>query len=273
MDPEPPSFRRISLLGQPVDLVTAEGLMRLLQTPPAGGAPRVVANHNAHSLFLVQRHPQMRAFYERADLIEADSMPLIFWGMLLGEPIRPRHQQTYLVWRERFWDLADAAGLRVFHLGGAPGVAERAVDRLARRAPRAAFGTHHGYFDARPASPENEAVIRTIRQFNPDILFVGMGMPRQEIWIHQNLTALPACTVLPVGAAFDYEAGIKPPAPRWMGRLGLEWAYRFSREPRRLFWRYGVEPWRLLPAAAGDLRRRLSILGAASDPRVGGKPS
>ncbi|HEY0053078.1 MAG TPA: WecB/TagA/CpsF family glycosyltransferase, partial [Caulobacteraceae bacterium] len=91
--------------------------------------------------------------------------------------------------------------------------------------------------------------------FRPDVLMVGMGMPRQELWILDHFEALPDCVILPVGAAFDYEAGVQAAAPRWMGRLGLEWLFRLAHDPKRLFVRYCVEPWTLVGPALGDLRR------------------
>ena len=92
-----------------------------------------------------------------------------------------------------------------------------------------------------------------MRDFKPHILFVGMGMPRQESWIATVFYDLPACVVFSVGAAFDYEAGVQKSAPRWMGRVGLEWAYRLLHDPRRLFHRYCVEPWSLAPLALREL--------------------
>jgi N-acetylglucosaminyldiphosphoundecaprenol N-acetyl-beta-D-mannosaminyltransferase len=82
---------------------------------------------------------------------------------------------------------------------------------------------------------------------------VGMGMPRQEQWLEHNYDALDARVLIPVGAAFDYEAGVQKAAPRWTGRFGVEWAFRFVHDPTRLFHRYFIEPWRLIPAAVRDL--------------------
>ena len=89
-------------------------------------------------------------------------------------------------------------------------------------------------------------------------------MPRQELWIVQNLAALPDAVILPVGAAFDYEAGAQKAAPRWMGPLGLEWLFRLAADPRRLFVRYCVEPWFLIGPALADLK-------AAGDRRSAGR--
>ena len=245
-------------MGQPIDLVTCDAVIRYLARRVTGGRRTVIANHNAHSLYLIERHPEMRAFYERADLIEADSTPLIMWGKLMGEPINRGHRCTYLCWRDPFWETADQNQWRVFYLGGAPGVAETAAETLRALAPRATIKTRDGYFDMAPRSTENAAVVAEINAFRPHVLFVGMGMPRQEIWIERNYEALSPTVMLPVGAAFDYEAGVQRPAPRWTGRLGIEWAFRFAGDPTRLFHRYFVEPWSLIPVAMRDVFSRLA---------------
>ena len=95
-----------------------------------------------------------------------------------------------------------------------------------------------------------------IAAWRPDVLFVGMGMPREEQWIARHYRHLPPCVVFPVGAAFDYEAGAVPTPPRWTGRLSVEWLYRFATEPRRLFTRFFVEPCSLIGPALADLGGR-----------------
>ena len=99
-------------------------------------------------------------------------------------------------------------------------------------------------------------MLREITDWRPDVLLVGMGMPRQERWIARHQHDLPPCVTFPVGAAFDYEAGAVATPPRWTGRFGVEWLYRFATEPRRLFTRYFVEPWSLIVPALADLSRR-----------------
>jgi N-acetylglucosaminyldiphosphoundecaprenol N-acetyl-beta-D-mannosaminyltransferase len=245
-------------MGEPVDLVTCEEVMRFVMRKVNSGQKSSIANHNSHSLYLIDRHPEMRAFYDRTDLIEADSMPLILWGKLMGEPISRGHRCTYLCWRDIFWDVADRRGWRVYYLGGAPGVAETAAARLRERAPRATIQVRDGFFDMTPGSAENAAILAEINALRPHVLFVGMGMPRQEIWLERNYSALPPCVMLPVGAAFDYEAGVQKAAPRWTGRLGVEWAFRFLSDPTRLFERYFVEPWSLIPLMLQDIASRIA---------------
>lgn len=258
IEASPPAPRRVRLLGGEVDLVTADQVMDFIAARVASGRGAIVANHNLHSLHLQRGSQGMRRFYELADLIEADSTPMIAWGRLLGLPISPRHRCTYLDWREQFWGRATADGWRVFYLGGAPGVAAKGAAAVRTRHGGVRIGVRDGYFDAAPGSPANQAVLSEIADFAPHVLLVGMGMPRQEQWILDSISELGRYVVLPVGAALDYEAGAVPTPPRWMGRAGLEWAFRFATEPRRLFTRYFLEPWSLIPAAARDVRLALS---------------
>jgi N-acetylglucosaminyldiphosphoundecaprenol N-acetyl-beta-D-mannosaminyltransferase len=260
---------RVRLLGADVDLITPTELLGRVEGYVAAGGTAVVANHNAHSLALCRRAPRLRAFFEQADLIEIDSVPMIAWGRVLGLPVSRDHRCTYLDWRADFWTMASDRGWRVFFLGGAPGVAERACARLSETWPQAQLASHHGYFDPTPGSTANAQVLAQIAAFDPDIILVGMGMPLQEEWILANRTALTRGVLLSVGGAFDYEAGVQIAAPRWMGRLGLEWLFRLASQPRRLAHRYLVEPWDLAPLALDDLRRVMGKRDARSlQPRV-----
>ncbi|MEZ5333399.1 MAG: WecB/TagA/CpsF family glycosyltransferase [Thermoanaerobaculia bacterium] len=132
---------------------------------------------------------------------------------------------TYVDWIGELAQRAAASGWRLFYLGGRDGVAAEAAERLRRRAPGLRIATHPGYFDARAGSSENRAVLQAIRENSPDVLLVGMGMPRQERWIVENLDRLEARVVLNAGACFDYVAGVARTPPRWAGRLGLEWLF------------------------------------------------
>ncbi|WP_295225752.1 WecB/TagA/CpsF family glycosyltransferase [uncultured Brevundimonas sp.] len=244
---------RVTILGQPMDLVKPEEVLHHIQQAVRQGEKSLIANHNLHSLYLMQKRPELGAFYDKADLIEVDSTPLLAFSRTLGLHSRGFHRCTYLDWRDHFWSVANRQGWRVLSVGGAPGVGDEAARRLKARYPNADIAIHHGFFDARPGSSENAAVLDRITAFKPHILFVGMGMPRQELWIAENFEHLPDCVILSVGAAFDYEAGVQSAAPRWMGRAGVEWAYRLLHDPKRLFVRYCVEPWTLLPLALRDI--------------------
>lgn len=247
------AHERVTILGQSMDLVKPEEVLHHIQKAVRQSEKSLIANHNLHSLYLMQKRPELGAFYDKADLIEVDSTPLLAFSRALGLHSRGFHRCTYLDWRDHFWSVANRQAWRVLSVGGAPGVGDEAARRLKARYPDADIAIHHGFFDARPGSSENAAVLDRITAFQPHILFVGMGMPRQELWIADNFERLPDCVILSVGAAFDYEAGVQSAAPRWMGRAGIEWAYRLLHDPKRLFVRYCVEPWTLLPLALRDI--------------------
>ena len=248
----PRAGERLSILGGQVDPLTPAGMLAATEVFLAGGGTAVIANHNAHSLFLLPRSPELRRFFQDAELTQIDSLPMILWGRLMGLPVGREHRSTYLDWRELFWTRAAERGWRVFHLGGAPGVGARGREAVLARHPGLMVAEHHGYFDM--AGGENEAVLEAIAAFEPDVIMVGMGMPRQEAWIAANRHRIGRGVFFPVGAAFDYEAGVQSAAPRWMGRIGVEWLYRLVSQPGRLAYRYLVEPWFLAPAMLSDLR-------------------
>ncbi len=248
---------RYRLLGVVVDAITPHQVFEAMTTAIAGGQKRLFANHNLNSVHLIRRDPVMQQFFARADLIQIDGMPIIAWGRLLGADLGRQHRSTFLDWWQDIFAMAAARGWRVYYIGSAPGVAATAADRLRQAYPGLQIATRDGFFDATPGSADHSAVLSEITAFAPHILMVGMGMPRQERWIIQNYDTLPPAVVLNVGAAFDYIAGIVPTPPRWTGRWGLEWAWRLAAEPKRLFKRYLIDPWSLLPLVLADLWRRL----------------
>lgn len=249
---------RVRLLGGDVDPITPAEMLAATECFIAGGGTAVIANHNSHSLFLLRRTPLLRAFFDDADLVQIDSKPMILWAKLMGLPVGGQHRSTYLDWRADFWATARDREWRVFHVGGAPGVGERGAAAIRRQWPGVQLAEHCGYFDIDPQSANSRALRREIAAFNPDIILVGMGMPRQEEWIAANRDLIGRGVFFPVGAAFDYEAGEQAAAPRWTGRFGVEWLFRLLSQPRRLAFRYLVEPWFLAPAAFADIGARIS---------------
>lgn len=239
--------RALTLMGQRMDAVTAPEVIALMLGARASRRVVLIANHNLHSLALVRTSAAMQAFYARADVVEIDSTPLIHLARLLGHEVGAEHRCTYLDWRDAFFEQAAARQITLAYVGGAPGVAERAAEALMARWPGVRIIARDGYFDADPASADTKAIMRWLGEHEPDVLMVGMGMPRQENWIAGVIAQLPPMAVLSVGAAFDYEAGVQKAAPRWMGRTGLEWLYRLVHDPVRLARRYMIEPWLLLP--------------------------
>jgi N-acetylglucosaminyldiphosphoundecaprenol N-acetyl-beta-D-mannosaminyltransferase len=234
------------LLGLRLSAMTKRDLLGAVADAIDHCARRVIANHNLHSLYLWCHEPKTREFYRSADYTEIDGMPLVLLGRLFGLPLRREHRTTNLDLLPMLLDEAARRRWRVFYLGSKPGVAERGARILRTRYPGLQISTHHGHFDTDRSGEDNKGVLTEIRQYAPDILMVGMGMPRQEIWILENREDIAAHAILCCGGLMDLVAGEIPTAPRWLGPLGLEWLYRLVSEPTRLWRRYLVEPWSVL---------------------------
>jgi N-acetylglucosaminyldiphosphoundecaprenol N-acetyl-beta-D-mannosaminyltransferase len=230
------------ILGVRVQALDLDDLNAVVAGAIASGDQTVIANHNLHSVYLFHTDDGMRAFYDQAEVVHVDGMPLIWGGRLRGLPLQGRHRVTYVDWAWPLLRAAEDGGWRVFYLGATPAVLEAGLGRIRDRHRALAVAGHTGYFDATPGGIEAEAVIQAVNDFAPDILMVGMGMPRQERWIADNRRRLSASVILPSGGCLDYLAGEVPTPPRLAGRLGLEWLCRLGAEPRRLARRYLIEP-------------------------------
>jgi N-acetylglucosaminyldiphosphoundecaprenol N-acetyl-beta-D-mannosaminyltransferase len=255
---EPALVRSYRLLGVRVHALSIDALTEAVAAGVRAGEPRIIANHNLHSIYLHQHDEKLRAFYRRAHLVHIDGMSIIVAGRLLGLPLRREHRVTYVDWIDPLLAAAAGQGWRVLFIGEEAEVARRGAAALRVRHPGLVFEALQGFFDPSTEGDENQAVLRRIREFEPHVLMVGMGMPRQEHWIHDNLPAFPPCVLLTAGAAVGYAAGSVPTPPRWAGALCLEWAFRLVAEPRRLWRRYLVEPWSVLALLGREL-----ILGTA----------
>jgi len=196
-----------------------------------------VVTPNVDHVMRWRRDPEFRRCYEEADLVLADGMPLLWASRVLGDRIIEKVSGSDLL--PRLCEAAAERGLSVYFLGGLPGAAERCAERLVARFPRlrvAGVGCPPRGFEHDPEA--NAGVIRAIVEAGPDLLFVGLGTPKQELWIRRHREEIAVPVTLGVGAAIDFAAGMVKRAPRWMQRLGLEWCYRLVKEPRRLWRRY-----------------------------------
>jgi N-acetylglucosaminyldiphosphoundecaprenol N-acetyl-beta-D-mannosaminyltransferase len=245
-----PSVKAIAFLGVKIDLITADRLLDLVSDCIRAQRKAVIAHHNLHSLCLHRSSPtdatSLRRFYNETLYTLADGMSIVVLGRLLGHRISARHRIAYNDWLPLMLPVAIDRGWRIFYLGSAAEVSAKGAEVLRARYPGLQLKAHHGHFEAQYGSDSNAKVVAEISEYRPHILFVGMGVPRQERWIQENLNDLDVNVILPSGATLDYIAGAKRMAPRWMGKLGLEWAFRLATEPRRLAFRYLVEPWSLL---------------------------
>jgi N-acetylglucosaminyldiphosphoundecaprenol N-acetyl-beta-D-mannosaminyltransferase len=227
----------VNVLGVGVDPVTVgelhAGIKRLVESGRRG----TVLNVNANCLNLLHDDAALREFFGNADLVFCDGSGVLLAARLLGERLPERI--TYADWAWRLAAFAEAEGLSLFLLGGEPGVAEKAAQKLRTQHPDLHIaGVMHGYFDHTPGSPGNEAVLREVNAARADILVVGMGMPLQERWLMENRHTIDAGVALTGGAVFDYVSGRLRRGPRLLTDNGFEWLARLLVEPRRLWRRY-----------------------------------
>jgi len=243
----------VSLLGVTIHPRSLQRLNMLVEQGISEGHKWIIANHNLHSVYLVNRHEKLREFYSSVHWTHIDGMPLVALGRLYGYSLRRDQRVTFVDWIYPLMELAASRGWRVFYVGSTKCSAEGGAAQLRKLYPSLQIEVNDGYFDERHGSAENEALVQRINTYEPDLLIVGMGMPRQEFWTHDNFARVKAHVILSsAGAAFDYVAGTVPTPPRWSGRLGLEWAFRLANDPWRLFTRYLLEPWYLLLLLALD---------------------
>ena len=221
---------RINLLGVRIDAVGRWEAMRILTRRLATGRQTAVYTPNPIIVRRAQKSEPFRALLNRGDLMIADGIGIPIGARLAGLPPPPRVAGIDL--GEDVLAYAARAGLKVFLLGGKPGVAARAADKLKERFPTLEIcGTHHGYL----APKENGNLIRQIRESRADVVMVCLGSPRQEQWIDENRRALRDVGILMgLGGALDVWSGDLARAPRLFSKIGLEWLWRMLRQPRRL---------------------------------------
>lgn len=199
----------------------------------------VVFTLNPDHLYHLQRNRAFFDAYRQADFITSDSK-YVYWALgWIGRRIKEKCSGSDVV-PAYCWHHRDNADVKVFLLGAAPGIADRARDRINERCGREVVVAAHSPSMKFVSDPQEiDAVIQLINDSGATCVIVGLGAPKQEIWITQYRHAMPKVKVLMgVGATIDYEAGAVARAPRWMTRVGLEWVYRITTEPRRYWRRY-----------------------------------
>lgn len=241
------AFDRVDLDGTGIDRITEAEVVAIVRDALAAGRGGRVATPNIDILRQAQRDPEVRRFLDDADLVVADGMPLIWASRLGGTPLPERVAGSSLI-----WSLSQGLGRdrrSIFVIGGAPPSpgsgegesdgATRAADRLAAACPglrvAGALCPPYGFERDRAAVAD---LCAKVAGAEPDLVFVGLGFPKQEQVIDRLRPDLPAAWFVGCGAAVNFVAGDVERAPRWMQRTGLEWAHRLGTEPRRLAGRY-----------------------------------
>ena len=246
---------RLDVLGTGISAIDLATAVEIIEGWVERGERRYVCVANVHSVMEAYRDPSLRRVMNESGLTTPDGMPLVW---LLGhaghQPVSRVYGPDLLL---EVCRRSAATGHRHFFLGGTDGVADTMAGRLAERFPGLhVVGTLSPPF--RPLSAEEDAaLVQTVNEAAPDVVWVGLGAPKQEHWMAAHRDRLTAPALIGVGAAFDFHAGAVRQAPPALQRAGLEWAYRLAREPGRLWHRYLVyNPWFVVLVARQLLRAR-----------------
>jgi N-acetylglucosaminyldiphosphoundecaprenol N-acetyl-beta-D-mannosaminyltransferase len=224
------AFEPVWILGVPIHPVSMAEALAWVQAAVTARLPRQVCTANPEFVMAAQHDDAFRQVLQQADLVLPDGTGLLWAGRWLGRRLPERVAGSDLIYR--LAERGAALGWRIYYLGAAEGVAERAAASLAARWPGLVVaGTYAG--SPRPED-EGELVAR-VRAAAPDVLLVAYGAPAQDKWIARNRERLAVPVSMGVGGAFDFVAGTAQRAPAWLQRLGLEWLHRLWRQP----WRAG----------------------------------
>ena len=234
-----PAPATVSLLGLEVAAISEQETINYVLDGIAEGRGGWICTANLDSLRQWRQSTDLRELISGADLVVADGMPLIWAGALQGSRLPERVAGSTLV--HSLTEAAAEAGVSVFLLGGNPGSADAAAHRLAQRSPNLRVaGTLCPPFGFEHQAEWLDRMDRILDESAPDIVYVGLGFPKQERLIVQLHKRFPKAWFLSCGVSFSFVAGEITRAPRALQRLGLEWLHRLAQEPERLYRRYLV---------------------------------
>ncbi|QCB97019.1 WecB/TagA/CpsF family glycosyltransferase [Arthrobacter sp. PAMC25564] len=250
--------QRVPVLDVDATPLTVPGLTEVLNRYIADGGTRTVVGHNLHSVTLLHSDPGFRSFYEQSDVVLIDGAPVLWLWAKGGEAKGAASELMDYRLGSTDWipALAGVEGLERIAVIGAGALANAgAVARLRDIVP-------HARVDGMPGEGWNEELeekaVAWLSALAPQLVLLGLGMPLQEEVLGRRLATLPPAVYCAVGGAIEQMAGVQKLAPRWIGRLGLEWAWRLMLHPQRVAYRVFGEPWVLLGLL---LRRRLRQKG------------
>jgi len=232
----PPADEPVRVWGLPLAPVTFDRALDRIDQLIAAGRPSLVITANLNYAMLVDADPRLRTVTDRAGLVLADGMPLVWWSKLGPRPLPERVAGSDLIYS--LCERAARRGYGVYLLGAGPGIADEAAAKLVAKYPGLRIvGVECPPFRKLSADEDREQIAR-IRTARPDILVVAFGQPKGEFWIDERLDRLGVPVCVQVGATLDFVAGRMKRSPKWMQKTGVEWVYRMLQEPRRLAKRY-----------------------------------
>lgn len=225
----PITLPSVRILNLPVHDVNMESTLSVIDSFIRASGPHHVVTADASMLVMAQEDPALHSIIIKADLVTPDSVGILWAARRLGTPLRERVSGVDIV--ENLCARSAECGYKIYFFGAAPGVAEKAADRMRGRYPGAQIvGTRNGFY----TDGESESIVNAIRESKADVVCVAMGIPRQEKWIEANRDSLNASILIGVGGTLDVLSGATRRAPVWMQKMNLEWLWRVINNPRKI---------------------------------------
>lgn len=252
--------RRYDILRVNFDLIAYKVVMKAIDRWKQRGERHYIAISNPHSVLTCHRDEEMRQATAGADLTLPDGAGIILAAKLLGYPHNGRVTGPTLMLNLCDW--GREKGYSHYFYGGEEGVPDRLASRLSDMYPGIAIaGTYCPPFRSL-SHEEDQELVKRINSTKPDIVWVGLGAPKQEKWMAQHLERIDAPAMIGVGAAFDFHSGNVKWSPAWIRGLGLEWAYRLAQEPKRM-WRRNLDSPIFLAKVISQRLRMMFEMGSA----------
>jgi N-acetylglucosaminyldiphosphoundecaprenol N-acetyl-beta-D-mannosaminyltransferase len=231
---------QIDLMGVKIDDVTMDEAVSKIDALVDARKPVYVVTPNVDHVVKLQRDAEFRRIYAGAAVVLADGMPLLWAGRFLGTPLKEKISGSDLF--PKLCARAAEKGRSIFLLGGRPGAADTAAQVLAVRHPGLKIaGTYCPPMGFEKDPAESAKIVRRLKESRADLLFVGLGAPKQERWMATFKDDHGIPVSVGVGVTFEFTAGMVKRAPAWMQRAGLEWLWRLLMEPGRLWKRYLID--------------------------------
>lgn len=227
-----PALPTVTIAGIPIANLSEDETVAVIDKLISQEGSHYGAVVNAAKLVAADRDAKLRRALVDADFVIADGMSVVWASRLLGQRLKQRVAGIDLF--ERLVEFAASRDLSVYFLGAREESVRGTVEAVKNKFPELRIAYHNGYF----SPSESRSICAAIKVSGADLLFVGMGSPRQELWIASNILLTGVRFALGVGGSFDHLSGQVGRAPLWMQRSGLEWLHRLALEPRRLWRRY-----------------------------------
>ncbi len=227
----------ISIMGVRIDNVTMEEVVDIVEKKIEKEEKYIIYTPNTEIIMMCQSDDEFLNYMNQSDINIPDGIGLVYASKIKNAPLKEKVAGFDL--SMNLLKIADEKGLKLYAVGGKPGVAEAALTNVHKKYPNIKIvGSHHGYFKGahlgHNGHEEEFAVIEEINAEKPDILFVGFGAKKQEQWIQYNKNKVNAKIIIGNGGTIDVLAGNVKRAPEFYVKLGLEWLYRLAKEPKRI---------------------------------------